>query len=279
MSDHPAPPRFEAPPPAIPGLELLEPIGRGGFSTVWRARQAMIDRIVAVKLLSLDMRDPADQRRFQRECSAAGRLTSHPHVVQVYEVGFVDARPYLVMEHFAGGSAADLLARRGPLPLAEALDVGAKIAGALHAAHTLGILHRDVKPENILLDGAGRPALADFGISTVGFNQSLSSIKDTFTPLHAAPETVEGRAPSPAADVYALASTVWTLLAGFAPFQRSDDSSVAAILLRILHEPPPPLPVPAPPALGALLDRSLAKRPEDRPASAAELGAALAEIA
>jgi len=271
------PPSTGSPLPHIPGFKVLELVGRGGFSSVYRAHQPVIDRVVAIKVLNLDVTNPADQRRFERECGAAGRLTGHGNVVQLYDYGFLDGtRPYIVMEYFAGGSVADRLADGMPVSATETVAIGRRIADALDAAHMKGILHRDVKPENILIRANGDPALADFGISTTDHNRSISQLKDTFSPLHVAPETVEGREPGTSSDVYSLASTLWTMIQGRAPFERGD-TTLVALAMRIIGEPVPPFETGrANEQIENTLRWALNKRPEDRPDSAAHFRDALA---
>ena len=140
--------------PEVSGLTGLAVIARGGYATVYRAWQMSVGREVAVKIEHRTLDSDRDQRRFVREAKAAGQMSSHPHVVDLYDVGVTDdGHPYLIME-LCDGTYADRL-KQGPLSHVEARDVGAKIADALADAHSLGVLHRDVKPANVLLDDAG----------------------------------------------------------------------------------------------------------------------------
>ncbi|MGZ6979453.1 MAG: serine/threonine-protein kinase, partial [Acidimicrobiia bacterium] len=147
---------------SVPGYGNLVEIGRGGFGVVYRAEQADVHRVVAIKILS--GYDEDARRRFDREREAMGILSSHPNIVTVYASGFAGDYPYLVMEYLDRGSVADELAH-GPMSWREAIDIGVKLSGALQAAHSAGILHRDVKPENVLVSAYGEPKLADFGIA------------------------------------------------------------------------------------------------------------------
>ncbi|MGD0240125.1 MAG: protein kinase [Streptosporangiaceae bacterium] len=262
---------------SIPGYRLLEPIGQGGFSVVYRAHQEALDRVVAVKLLAVDFVDARDRKRFLREVRLTTRLSGHPHVVTVLDAGVTRSRrPYLVMDFFERGSLQDRIAARGPLPAAEVADLGAKICGALAAAHGLGILHRDIKPQNILLSRFGEPALADFGVALLQSSAARTSVTEALTPYHAAPETLEGEPPGPAADIYSLGSTLYHLLAG-APAYRQDAGGIAALLVRILNEPPPPLSRPDVPGwLADAVGRAMAKRPADRFPDAESFATALA---
>lgn len=264
--------------PGIDGYSELSVIGRGATATVYRAKQDEFGRTVAIKLLHVDMADRRAQRRFAREKTINGQLSNHPNVVTVFDSGFVDGRsPYLVMEYFGHGSLAKRLSERGPFSIEQTLHVGVRIAGALESAHAAGVLHRDVKPQNVLLSRFGEPALADFGIATVlEMEQSLTA---GLTPVHAAPELLENGEPSPSSDVYALASTLYTLLSGTPPFAGPQGEGVLAQLLRITTMELPAFArgdVPA--SLVTALRAATAKRPEDRTASAAEFGRALQAI-
>lgn len=147
------------------GFEDATEIGRGGFGVVYRCTQPSLDRIVALKVLTADI-DEENRARFFREQRATGRLTGHPNIVNVFQTSVTGrGRPFIVMPYYAQDCLDSLIRRRGPLPLRDALRLGVKIAGALASAHRLGILHRDVKPGNILLTDYGEPALSDFGIA------------------------------------------------------------------------------------------------------------------
>ena len=265
---------------AVPGYRGLEPVGRGGFSTVYRARQVALDRVVALKVLDVDVDDPAVERRFLREVRLTSALTGHPHVVTVLDAGLTGrGEPYLTMEYFERGSLQERLAASGPLPVAEVLDIGVKIAGALEAAHRAGILHRDVKPQNILVSRFGEPALADFGIARLVVGVEPHTLVQALTPYHVAPEVLEGAEATAATDVYGLGSTLYQLLAGRPAFQRAGQD-VAQLLLRIISEPwPEPARSDAPPALLAAIKRAMARRPEDRFASCATFAEALLDAA
>jgi serine/threonine-protein kinase PknK len=184
--------------PFVPGVAELSQVGRGGFATVFRGYQERFDRWVAVKVLDVDRLDSASLRRFERECAAMGRLSNHVFVVTIYDSGILDeGRPYLLSEYCDGGSLEEQLARFGHLPMDQVLNIGYKIASALHDAHRMGIIHRDVKPANILIRSSGEPGLADFGLS-LRTDSTASRGLDAFSPDHAAPESPwlgEGPAP------------------------------------------------------------------------------------
>jgi len=265
---------------AVPGFVDLELIGRGGFSTVYRAHQTAMQRTVALKVLDADLVDDRDRRRFTRECQAAGQLTGHPHVVTVFDANVTrDGRAYIVMEFCEHGSLATRLKTACPLPLAEALATGVKLCGALAAAHAAGIVHRDVKPQNVLVNRFGRPALADFGIATFSRDGAVTATTGAFTVDHAPPEVIETNTVTVASDLYSLASTIYTLLAGRAPYQADPGTPIGGQLLRVLRDPVPDIvrdDVPA--VVGEVLRQGMARDPVDRPDSAAAFGERLRQL-
>jgi hypothetical protein len=213
---------------------------------VYRAVQESVGRDVAVKIENRSLDSEHDRRRFMREARAAGRMSSHPHVVDLFDAGHTaDGHPYLIME-LCDGSYADRL-RASPLHPVEVRDVGVKIADALADAHRLGVLHRDVKPANLLMSGFGEPALADFGLAVLTEQRDLSITMDVLTPAYAPREMFRpGCEPSPAADVYALCATLYALLRGKPPrwYEERDPSLLE--LLELFDAPIPDLPeVPA----------------------------------
>lgn len=256
--------------PELPGLQRLQRIGAGGFGTVYRAWQPEFGRWVAVKVLSGTVDDADDERRFERERLATGSLSAHPAIVTVHDHGVSgDGHPYIVMELMEGGSLSARLGA-GPLSPEDVTGLGVTLAGALAAAHETGVLHRDVKPENVLFSAYGQPALADFGIARLPGVTTTRSGVITASLAHAPPEVLDGRPPDDRADVYGLASTLWTASTGYAPFTRDVDEPIAALIARITTSPPPDvvaLGVPGP--LADVLARGLAKAPDDRQASAA----------
>ncbi|MFC5746503.1 serine/threonine-protein kinase [Actinomadura rugatobispora] len=260
----------------VPGYRVLEQVGEGGFSVVYRARQERLDRMVALKVLSISSVDDGAMRRFQRECKITGRLSGHPNVVTVLDTGTTrSGRSYIAMEYFEQGALSDRLAREGPLPLAEVLRIGVKMAGALAATHETDVLHRDVKPQNILVSRYGEPALADFGIARL-VDSFDASHTQAFTPHHAAPEVLEGRPPAVGADIYSLGSTLYQLLAGRPAFKGPAGEGIAQLMLRILNEPPPPIGRPdVPPPVEEVIGRAMAKAAEHRFTDAVEFARAL----
>lgn len=255
------------PPPglAIPGIDLLDVIGRGGFGVVYRGHQRALDRYVAVKVVAVEGDQATTLRRVQREMQALGRLSSHNAVVTVYDAGVLPGHAYLVMRFLAGGTVADRL-RAGQLPLSFALTTGARVASALAAAHGNDILHGDLKPANILLSDEGDAYLADFGVSRLVGDTTSQAFH---TPGYAAPELWRGEQ-GPEADVWALGATLTALLAGAPP--QLEASEHPAALSRRVRADLERRGVPA--SLGALVGECLAHDPERRPpahAVAAEL--------
>ena len=268
-------------PMLIPGYDDLTLIGRGGFAHVYRARQRSFDRDVAVKVLLVSLDDERDRRRFARECSAMGRLTGHPHIVTVLESGVTpEGNPYLTTPFYECGTLAGRLTSDGPFPVDAVLATGVALAGALEVAHANGILHRDVKPANVLLSTDGDPAQADFGNAVIAAEAGeLSQVTHAFTITHAPPEILEGRRATEATDVYSLASTLWTMLTGAPPFGHDDGQGLAARVHRVQYEEVPPFArTDVPASLEAALRDALAKRPDDRPPSARALGERLQAV-
>jgi hypothetical protein len=261
----------------LPGYRLEEVIGQGGFATVYRAEQQSLGRQVAVKVLLADLGSETGRQRFDAERQLLSRLGEHPCVVDVHDAGVSDeGRPYVVMRLYRRGTLADRVAREGALDAAEVVAIVERLASALGAAHADGVLHRDVKPENVLLTDAGEPVLSDFGIAALLDAAPASGASGATgipcTVSHAAPEVLEHGTYSVAADVYALASTAYELLAGRPAFPDTGLRTVAGIL----DQPPPPIGRPqVPPAVEAVVRQGLAKNPAERPPSAAAFSGAL----
>ena len=266
-----------APSPVVPGLERPEAIGRGGFGTVYVAEEPAFGRRVAVKILSDRIGNDEARRGFERECQAMGALSGHPHIVAVHRGGATDrGEPYIVMDFMAGGSLADRMARTGPLPWFEVLDIGVLLAGALETAHRAGILHLDVKPANVLVSRFAEPALGDFGISRLpGLTVTMDGqVRATAT--YSAPERLAGGEASVGTDLYALGATLFALLTGAPAFAGEPGEDVMTTVARVLREPVPDLrPRGVPGPLVDVVERLMAKDPTERPASAAETAAAL----
>lgn len=259
---------------SVPGYRNLVRIRQGGFSVVYRAIQEGFDRRVALKILNA-VPDEDARRRFERELRLTSRLSGHPHVVTVLDAGqAASGQLYLAMDFFDGGSLKDRIAADGPLSPDQVAAVGVKIGDALAAAHALGVVHRDVKPNNILVSRFGEPALADFGVSCLLDADSSVSVADVFTPRHAAPELISRGAPNEASDIYALGSTLYQLLTGHSPFGR-DGEDVRAIMWQIINEPPPRPDCQELPGLSDAIVKAIAKDPADRFPDAASFARAL----
>ena len=263
--------------PDIPGHRVGGVLGSGGFATVYRAWQLAVGREVAVKVDNRVLLTERDQRRFFREVTAAGRLSGHPHVIDIYHAGTLDdGRPYLVMELCPAGSLDDMLRRHGPMDATQVRDIGVKIADALAAAHQAGVLHRDIKPANILVNRYGVVGLSDFGLASIiaaGGDQTAS--RDALTPAFSAPEGFRGEAPTALADIYALGATLYALLTGRPPSFGADGRVPSLMTIMARHDKPVDDVPGTPPEFMALLRRSLAPDPAARPQTAAAFRDAL----
>ncbi|MEV5889281.1 serine/threonine-protein kinase [Nonomuraea fuscirosea] len=263
-----------------PGYRVLDQAGQGGFAVVYRAYQERLDRVVALKVLSVDRVDQRTMRRFQRELQLTGRLTGHPNVVTVFDTGVTSSgKPYIAMDFFENGSLRDKVRKEGPLPVAEVLRAGVKLAGALAAVHEAGVLHGDIKPQNILISRYGELAIADFGVARVVDSSEISATSQAFTPLHAAPEVLTGHPHSASTDIYSLGSTLYHLLAGRPAFHNPADPSIAPLMYRVLSVEPPPINRPdVPRAVFETVVRAMSKQPESRYGSARELARRLQAV-
>ena len=264
---------------AADGFCNAREIARGGFGVVYRCEQTPLERTVAVKILTADL-DEESFERFIEEQHAMGRLSGHPNIVTILHAGATESgRPYLVMPYHQQESLETHIRRHGPIGWTDALRLGVKIAGALTAAHRIDILHRDVKPGNILLTEYGEPELTDFGIARItgGFRTAAGVVLGS--PAFAAPEVLRGQPASAASDVYGLGATLFSAVTGHAAFERRSGEDLVAQFLRITNEPIPPLhEYDIPPDVAAAIERAMAQKPEDRPASATEFGDELRNI-
>ncbi len=263
---------------------LRHEIARGGMAEVWEAEDSVLGRAVAVKLLLPELAaDPSFLERFRREAIAAARL-AHPNVVGIFDTGIDDGLAYIVMELVDGRTLRETLMERGALPPAEAVDVAAQVAGALEYAHKAGIVHRDVKPANILLCGDGRVKVADFGIAKAAATEGVRADDLTSTGAvvgtakYLSPEQVDGRPVDGRSDVYALGVVLYEMLCGRPPFVGDTDMAIG--IQHLDRKPLSPRQVKAgiPKPLEAIVLRAMAKAPDHRYASAAAMQSALLSV-
>jgi len=253
---------------------IEDELGRGGMAAVFRALDVRLNRRVAIKLLPPDLAFNANVRsRFLREAQMAAALT-HPNIVPIYTVDERDGLVYFVMAYVDGESVAALLARQGAFQVPQVRTIVAQVADALEYAHRQGVVHRDIKPDNILIDRSGRPMVTDFGIARAAAEESRLTVTGMAvgTPAYMSPEQAMGeRDVDGRSDLYSLGIVAWQMLAGETPFKASN---TPAMLMKHVSETPPSLHSrrrDLPDSLVAAIERCLAKRPEDRWGSAAEL--------
>jgi eukaryotic-like serine/threonine-protein kinase len=259
---------------------LVQRVARGGMAEVWEAVDEILSRPVAVKILLPHLAaDEAFVTRFRREAVAAARL-SHPHIVAVYDTWTDDGYEGIVMELVRGTTLRAVLDEQGALPPRRVAGIGAQVADALEVAHRSGLVHRDVKPGNILLTEDGRVLVADFGIAKASEATSdLTEVGQVVgTAKYLSPEQVEGRPLDPRSDVYALGVVLYESLTGRPPF--AADNVTATALARLHSEPPWPRTVrpDVPPALEGIVVRAMGRRPEDRFPTAAAMRDALEHV-
>ncbi|MGW5157254.1 protein kinase domain-containing protein [Nonomuraea wenchangensis] len=221
---------------------LLEPLGEGGMGVVWRAYDELLDRTVAIKEVRYagvgDERRAELNRRTIREARAAGRL-DHPSVVVVHDVVEEDGRPWIVMQLVRSRSLAQVVREQGPLPVGQVAMIGGRVLDALRAAHATGVLHRDVKPENVLLADDGRVVLTDFGIASLEAEAGLTATGGLVgTPAYMPPERLNGEPARPESDLWSLGATLYAAVEGEPPFKRESWAATVAAVLRDQPEPP-----------------------------------------
>ncbi|HEY7225376.1 MAG TPA: protein kinase [Micromonosporaceae bacterium] len=264
--------------PALPGYDDPELIAHGTTALVFRATQTRLNRPVAIKVITADPGSGSVPVNVERELATTVALSSQPHIVSIIDTGVTeDDRRYIVMEYCEGGSYAQILRQHGPLPVEDVVEVGIKIGQALHAAHQAGIVHRDVKPSNLLRSRFG-PALTDFGIARAPDELGSTLTREMMTPHHASPEALLHQAQSGLSDVYSLASTMWTLLVGRPPYvdRAHPDMDMYTFRDRVLHDPLPAMErEDVPEWLVAELHRAMAKLPALRHGTALEFSEGL----
>jgi serine/threonine-protein kinase len=284
----PAPPTEAVPPVDLTGRTLgdyrvLRRLGAGGMGQVYLAEQLSLQRRVALKILKAELAaDPVALQRFEREAVAVARLT-HANVVQVYQTGAADGVHYMALEYVEGRNLRDYVARKGPPDAPLAVSIMRQVASALQRAGELGIIHRDVKPENILLTRKGEVKVADFGLSlALAAGQPATNLTQTGvtmgTPLYMSPEQVEGKPLDPRTDIYSFGVSCYHMLAGQPPFRGQTAFEVALQHVRSEPEPLAARRPDLPPELCAIVHRMMAKKPEDRYQTCRELLADLARL-
>ncbi|MCU0704927.1 MAG: protein kinase [Fimbriiglobus sp.] len=259
------------------GYRIVRELGGGGMGQVYEAFDPELVRAIAIKVLRTDQStDPGARARFLKEARALAAV-AHPHVVVIHQVSECDGHPFLVMELVAG-ETLDAKLRAGPLPLLQALNTGREVAGGLAAAHRAGVVHRDVKPDNIVLAPNGSAKLIDFGLaytSRFGKNEQASA----GTPRYMSPEQVRGGAVTERSDLFSLGVVLYRMVTGRTPF---DGASINDWRDHLLSDAPPPPPEEfnpdIPPPLSSLILRLLAKQPDERPESAWAVEWELAEL-
>jgi serine/threonine-protein kinase len=261
---------------SIGPYQLTSKIGEGGMAVVYKGFQQSLNRYVAIKVLRSELaQDEQFVERFRREALAVADL-SHPNILHVYDAGVFQGLYYIVMAYVDGGSLKDVIGQ-GPMDIDMAVSIAAQMADALGHAHKRGLVHRDVKPNNILITRDGRPLLTDFGIAkAVHESQGLTRTGTSIgTPEYMAPEQIQGQKVDGRTDIYALGVVLYEMLVGWAPF--SATTPVAALYKQV-NEPPPPLRqanINVPDWLESVTNKALAKRPQDRYKTGAEFAAAL----
>ncbi len=255
--------------------EIGQQLGQGGMATVYVAQQTSIGRTVAIKVMpSYFMGEPNFLQRFEREVKVIAGL-QHPRVLPVFDYGQLEGRPYIVMAYMPGGTLADKI-RQGPMPLSEVSRLITQIAEGLDHAHNKGVIHRDFKPSNVLLDENGNAHLADFGIAKISESTvQLTGSGIVGTPAYMAPEMAETGAVTPAVDIYALGITLYQMLAGKYPYQ---GETPIRVMMAHAQDPIPDVRQvrpDVPEAVSQVVMKAMAKNPADRYATAGELAADL----
>jgi serine/threonine-protein kinase len=252
--------------PIPPRYEVMRHIGTGGMASIWAAQDQVLGRWVAIKVLADNLAEqPRFVERFEREARLAASLSGHSNVITIYDVGEHEGRPFIVMEYLSGGTVADRLrSGRRPTP-AEAVRWLRETASALDYVHQQGVLHRDVKPQNLLFDERGRLVVGDLGIARAAFESRLTTSGELFgTAAYMAPEQVDGDPGSPASDRYSLAVVAFELLTGALPFAGGNMAEQARHKLEDEPFAASSVAPGLPPAVDSVLSRALSREPRER---------------
>jgi serine/threonine-protein kinase len=253
--------------------EIVSLVGEGGMGRVYKARDPMIDRLVAIKTLGVDL-DPAQleefKQRFFREARSAGRV-SHPNVVTIYDVGESDGVAFIAMEYVEGRTLREQLDGGVRLGVDEACRVAAQVASALAAAHKLGIVHRDVKPGNVMVAADGGVKLMDFGIARLPDGMRTRTGLLVGSPLYVAPERMLGWEVDGRSDIFSLGVVLYEMLTGAHPFKRASVTEVLNAVVGDRHDPPSAHDHRVPAVFERIFAKALAKHPDDRYQTATEL--------
>ena len=254
-------------------------LGSGGMADVYLAEDQELGRNVALKLLN--ERHAADEQfveRFRREAQSAAGL-NHPNIVSIFDRGYAEGTYYIAMEYLEGRTLKELLVRNGPTPIPVSIEYARQILGALAFAHRNGIVHRDIKPHNIVVGSDGRLKVTDFGIARSGASQMTEAGSIVGTAQYLSPEQARGASVDPRSDLYSLGIVLYEMLTGHVPFTGDTPVEIAMKHLSLAPEPPSALRPEVPHNLDAVVMRALAKDPDQRYASAEEMDAELARVA
>ncbi len=261
-------------PETIGRYQVLGEVGRGGMGCVYRARDPVLERVVAIKTMAVDLQaEPGTRARFLREARSAARL-QHPNIVTVYEFGEHEGAPFIAMELLEGETLAEALRGGRLADLGRRLDVIQQLCDGLAYAHASGVIHRDVKPNNVTILPSGTVKIVDFGVAWLEGSAATTRTGQLLgTPQYMAPEQFLGEPIDHRVDQWAVGVILWEVLAGRRPF---DAPTVPSLIYQVVHQPLPPAPADVPPGLLAVAAKALSKRPGDRYGNLEEMRAALA---
>jgi len=259
--------------------EIRSVLGKGGMGTVYLADDHSLDRQVALKMLPLHLSQAPDiVARFQREARALARLR-HPNLMHIYTVGEHQGRPFFAMEYIRGSTLSSLIAKTGPLPPPQAVHIAAEVMSALDKVHKAGIIHRDIKPGNIMVDEDGRAVLMDFGLARQDTDAALTADHTVLgTPNYMSPEQARGERLDARTDIYSLGVVIYEMLTGGPPFKGKTSFEILRQHIESTVPPPSERQPDVPPELDAVTARALAKSPADRFQNVGEMAAALSQV-